>query len=164
MGNIITSPTRENMQDIYKQILSIECETLDVGNANGPTGYIDYIQQTDLYGQIAKGVDSFGRGFISWKAECLLTNDNRFIVFKTFTTFFKRYIESDSVLYHTCGHDGQNLFSTEGGCSKDQMTFLLKLLTDKNIVLNKQQIESYRIILPNHSNLSDNPTLQITIK
>jgi len=164
MGNTIDTATRANMTNLFRQILNIECKTLDVGNATGLTDYIDYIKQSDLSEQISKGVDSFGREFIVWKTECLLTNNNKFIVFKTFTTFFKRYAESDSVLYHTCGHDGQNLFATEGGCSKEQMEFLLKLLTDKNIVLNKEQIESYRIILPNYSKLDDDATLQIIIK
>jgi len=163
MGNTISLETRTNMRNLYSQILSIKCETLDVGNANGLTGYIDYIKQSDLSNSIAKGFDSFGRGFIAWKAKCILTN-NKIEEFDTFTIFFKRYQELDSVLYHTCGHDGQNLFATEGGCSETQMEFLLKLLTDYSIVLNKEQIESYRIILPDYYNLNDNATLQITIK
>jgi hypothetical protein len=164
MGNTIDTDTRANMTNLFRQILNIQCKTLDVSNAIGLTGYIDYIKQSDLSEPIVKGVDCFGREFIVWKAECLLTSNNKFTEFKTFTTFFKRYADIDSVLYHTCGHDGQNLFATEGGCKEIQMEFLLKLLTDKNIVLNKEQIENYRIILPNYSNLSDDATLQITIK
>jgi hypothetical protein len=164
MGNTIDSVTRENMGNLYRQILSIECETLDVGNANGVTGYIDYIEQKNLTGPIAKGVEFCGRGFIVWKANCVLTDNKKTKEYQTFTTFFKRYQDSDSVLYHTCGHDGINLFSTEGGCTENQMKFLLKLLKDREVTLNREQIESNRIFVVNRTDISDDATLQITIK
>ncbi len=165
MGNTATTiESRAELQELARKILSIDCQVLDIGNRQGSTGYIDFITQSELTRSIAKGFDLNGRGFIAWKAECVLTSYDETSEFSTFTTFFKRYAETESMLYHTCGHDGQNLFSTEGGCSEAQMKFLLKLLETKEVTLNKEQIEAYRIIFQSWSfNLSDNATLKVTI-
>jgi len=102
--------------------------------------------------------------FIVWKADCILTSNNQVSNFSTFTTFFKRYIEFDSVLYHTCGH-GHKLFTTEGGCTEAQMEFLLKLLETRDLTINKDQIETYRIIFDTWDiKLSDDATLQVIVR
>ncbi len=165
MGNTISPESRESMRDLASKIFSIECPILDIGSREGFTGYIDFIRQDELTGPIAKGTDYAGRNFIVWRADCVLNSNNTESKYSTFTTFFKRYSDFDSVLYHTCGHGGHNLFSTEGGCTQSQMEFLLKLLETKNLTINKEQMDEYRII-PNDWNikLSDDATLQIIVK
>ncbi len=145
-----------NLQDLFKQILSIDCQVLDIDNIN-------FITQSKLTGSIAKGFDLNDRGFIVWKANCLSINGNTVTEFSTFTTLFNINKE-DSKFYYTCSNNGQKLFSTKGGCSKMQMAFLLKLLTNRKLILNKEQIVNYKIIFSDWLvSLADDVSLQITI-
>ena len=165
MGNTISPESRDSMRNLASKIFAIDCEVLNVGTRQGATGYIDFIGQHEVTGSIAKGVDEVGRNFIVWKAECELISNGETKNYSTFTTFFKRYADDpDSVLYHTCGHSGQNLFTTEGGCSQGQMKFLLELLETRKVTLNKEQMEDNRIIFKYYPfNLSDDATLKINI-
>lgn len=132
---------QEKYSQLISQIYLHECPTLDVGNKNGHTGYIDYIRQTDFSQNVVKGCDSFGRQFIVFRADFVSENGD---TKKTFTTFFKRYSDRET-LYHAAGHDGLLLFRTEGGTTVEQMQFLLDLLEKKEVVITPEMVKILRL-------------------
>jgi hypothetical protein len=106
--------------------MDTNCTELDISHKYGHTSYIDFIKQSDLQENIMmKGIDDFERPFIVFKSEIIYENSkfNK----KTFTTFFKRYVD-DSLLWHACGHDGPLLFDTVGGANISQLKLLADLL------------------------------------
>ena len=117
---------------LINKIMDFNCNVLDIGAKIGSTSYIDFIKQTDLgENNIMKGYDCFGRKFIVFKATYIF-NDNTFK--KTFSTFFQRYTDNDK-LWHTCGHDGELIFYTDGGAKLEHFQIIEKLLYDGFIEL-----------------------------
>jgi hypothetical protein len=112
--------------NLISSIMDTNCTELDISHKYGHTSYIDFIKQSDLQENIMmKGIDDFERPFIVFKSEIIYENSkfNK----KTFTTFFKRYVD-DSLLWHACGHDGPLLFDTVGGANISQLKLLADLL------------------------------------
>lgn len=157
MGNSVSHKEYEQLAPMFDKISDIACPELDIGDSCGSTGYIDQINQLEIHGSMMKGIDIYGRRFIVWKAMVTIENPNRpDIVYPTFTTFFKRYPDTTSIVYHTCGHDGRNLFNTEGGTVLQQMEFLHKLLLTGSAELNFDQANALRISYPFHRDEDNN--------
>jgi hypothetical protein len=149
MGNSLSEQEIIQMQETFNKIMNIPCPILDIGDRNGMTGYIDFISQSEVSGEFMKGSDLVGRKFIVWKAQVIIDKlDNTYSTFNIFTTFFKRYSESTSCTYHTCGHHGIILFSTEGGATLEQMNFLYELLSTGSYQLNYSQAEKIKLYYP----------------
>ena len=111
---------------LITSIMDTNCNILDISFRYGSTSYIDFIEKSELKeNTMMKGRDDFERPFIVFKAEIIYENSkfNK----KTFTTFFKRYVD-DSLLWHACGHDGPLLFDTVGGANISQLKLLADLL------------------------------------
>lgn len=149
MGNSVSQQELEQMAPMFNKILDIDCPELDIGDRCGSTGYIDIIRQDEIDGVMMKGMDAHGRRFIVWKALVTIENPNgKNIVYPTFTTFFKRYPDATSLVYHTCGHDGRNLFDTDGGTTLQQMEFLHRLLSTGSAELTLDLANELRLSNP----------------
>jgi len=149
MGNSLSHQDSDKMAPMFNLIMDTVCPELDIGDRRGSTGYIDFIEQKETHGSMMKGVDVCGRQFIVWKAMVMIENPNgKNIIYPTFTTFFNRYSDTTSPIYHTCGHHGRNLFNTEGGISLQQMEFLHKLLSTGSAELALERANELRFSYP----------------
>jgi len=122
----------ELRRNLIRNIMNTNCNILNIDHRHGCTSYIDFIKQKELEENTTmKGNDDFNRPFIIFKAEIMYNDLNikkqtsTTLTISTFTTFFQRYSD-DSLLWHSCGHDGPLLFDTCGGANITQ----LKLLDD----------------------------------
>jgi hypothetical protein len=129
------------VKKIYK-IFNYDCLMLDINIRRGNTGYIDFIKPDELTDlDIMKGTDMYERQFIVFKSE-LTCNETKI---RSFTTFFQRYKNSET-LYHTAGHyGGPCLFITEGGATLEQIEYLDKLLETGEIELGYEDANKFRI-------------------
>lgn len=149
MGSSVSQEELAQMPSMFEKIMGIPCPVLDVGESEGATGYIDYILQSEVSSAISKGTDAYQRDFIVWKARVIVQMPGKpDYVYSTFSTFFQRYADSSSRVYHICGHDGRNLFRTEGGASLAQMEFLYNFLSKGYAELDYSQAETLRIEYP----------------
>jgi hypothetical protein len=149
MGNSMTQEEIEQLPYYFDKIMNIPCPELDIGDKMGSTGYIDFINPQDVSGALMKGVDCYSREFIVWKAQVTINKpDGSSNNYNTFTTFFKRYPDLSSRVYHTCGHYGKNLFNTHGGANLKQMEFLYKFLSDGYAELDLTQADSIKLAYP----------------
>lgn len=146
MGNSIPQQDLDQIPTMFDKILNISCPELDIGNECGQTGYIDFITQNRVKGAMMKGSDMYGRKFIVWKALVTIEKPSgETISFPTFTTLFKRHTDNTSLVYHTCGHYGKNLFTTLGGADLDQMNFLHNLLSTGSSEIDSTQAYAIKL-------------------
>ena len=127
------------LQQSLQNIIDYNCKILDVRERFGHTNYIDFIKQSEVTENIMKGIDDHERPFIVFKAEFVyntnnINNTNSKIIKKTFTTFFQRYTDN-KLLWHTCGHDGDLLFDSNGGTNLVQIKLIEELLKNGYIDL-----------------------------
>jgi hypothetical protein len=90
-----------------------------------------------------KGRDHYGRPFIVFKSRMIMGDKGPI---ECFTTFFKRYTEESSIVYHTAGHYGRFLFATEGGTTLSQIRILYDLLANGMVEMTYQELRENRII------------------
>lgn len=119
-----------------------DCPILDIGDQFGQTGYIDFIQPSQLTEPFMKGVDCCKRPFVVFKAT-IYYEDGHSI--ETLTTFFQRYTD-DNVVWMSAGHHMDLLFDTTGGANLSQMKLVEQLFYEKEIVLTNEQIERCRFL------------------
>ena len=144
MGNTIEPEVKNKMIEVCNNIFDIDCPILDIGEREGLTGYIDFINPQELNNSnIMKGKDKYNRKFIVFKSIIRPLNNDDPIQF--FTTFFKRHVDDYSITYHTAGHYGELLFQTEGGATISQMNILYELLKNGNVELSYEQMRENRI-------------------
>ena len=133
------------IQQSLQNIMDYNCKTLDVRDRFGDTNYIDFIKQSEVTENIMKGIDDNERPFIVFKSEFIYNtnntnninntnNTNIKIIKKTFTTFFQRYTDN-KLLWHTCGHDGDLLFDSNGGANLIQIKMIEEILKNGYIDL-----------------------------
>ena len=111
--------------------LSLSLPQLNIGNRQGNTGYIDFIEIEELTSPRMGGRDSCGRHFLVAKGKTMLA-DGSSIPF--FQTFFQRYT-GEYILWVGC--DG--LFCYEGGFGVYQKKAITELFENGNIDLNDTQ-------------------------
>jgi hypothetical protein len=142
MGNTISNETQTKMMHLIHIICSFECPIINMENRNGTTDYLDFIEPSELNdSDVVKGIDKFGRKLLVVKATFTLSNGQKI---HSFSTFFQRYSDSQ-ITWHCCGHYGLNLMNTEGSMELKQFEFLEKLLRVKEIELNDDIINEYRL-------------------
>lgn len=98
--------------------------SLDVGNRNGATDYIDYLKWDDVKHPVMTGVDKFKRKFIVVKMKVGSA--------KVMQTFFQRY--TGGTLWMPCGHATDLLLN-------------VRRMTDNDFKLIKNIIEGKTITL-----------------
>ena len=138
MGNNVTR--LEHGDAHISSVMQMDFPILDIGKKVGMTGYIDFINYTDVTSPVMKGTDIYGRSFFVVRAK--MTKKDSTCV-DTLETFFQRRVSGD--LWHGCGHDGPYFMSTEGGMAIEQMTFIKNLLVQGKVELTEDIIENLRI-------------------
>lgn len=108
------------MNEVYEKHVS-NYPRLNIGERIGPTGYIDFLEESDLNDRVSFGVDKFGRKFIVIKF-LLETHDGK--KENRFQTFFQRYSDNTQ-LWMGAGKSHQ-LMDTCGGMEQVQ----IKLIDD----------------------------------
>jgi hypothetical protein len=161
MGNSITKENLIIIKENINNIINYKCPILDLDNNIGHSDYIDFITDNDLgTNNIMKGIDIYQRPFIVIRAEYGFQDGSSI---KTFSTFFKRYNDYDSILWHCCGHGGLNLMLTDGGMNTEQFEFLDELLCLKQINLTKEIIYKCNLLVyPNFNNFNNNNNIDET--
>ena len=105
---------------------------LNLGGREGSTGYIDFIEKSEVPHKVMVGVDKFGREFIVLK--CIVTRRNGNKI-NCFQTFFRRYV-SDKELWASGSSWYDTLLMTVGGINSDQTLFLDDLLENESVEVN----------------------------
>jgi hypothetical protein len=97
--------------------------TLDLGNKQGNTAYIDFITLDDMTHSIMRGIDMYNRRFIVIK---MIINEITLM-----QTFFQRYTESEG-FWMGAGHwGGGHLIDTIGGMKDIQFKLIDNIINDK---------------------------------
>jgi len=145
---------REEIRRITEEIYNIDCPILDIGERGGMTGYIDFIDTKEFSEAFNKGVDRFGRKFISFRAGIEYENGE---TKETFMTLFQRYV-GDEYLWMGAGRN-VHLFATEGGTNLHQVKLVLKLLTDKKVNVTEDIYKKCRLSPHTYSLLKSDTNL-----
>jgi hypothetical protein len=111
-------------QEIYNQ----DCPNLDIGDRTGFTGYIDFIDTSEFVEPFNKGIDKYGRKFVSFRANIEYEDGT---TKETFTTMFQRYFGRE-YLWVGAGRN-THLFATDGGTNLQQLQLVLKLLQEGSV-------------------------------
>jgi hypothetical protein len=128
------------ISEYMARIMLEDYPILDIGNKNGSTGYLDFIQNHDVSNSVTKGKDKYNRPFFVIRA-LITRSDNS--TESTLETFFQRYTNDDS-LWHGCGHSGHYFISTEGGMNIKQAEFIIELLKNKYVNLTEKLMEDIK--------------------
>ena len=142
----LTTEEINKKKDLLSKLLNNNYPILDIGNEEGHSGYIDFILIKSMdNNNIMKGTDKYNRPFIVFKAEFIFPDNT---TMHTFTTFFKRYSDSE-LLWHACGHDGLNLFDTCGGATELQLIMLNELLSNNTLDLSNKstdELDNFKLL------------------
>jgi hypothetical protein len=142
MGSTMSIEDRNTINKTLDGINRITMEELDIGLKCGSTGYLDFINPSELgSNNIMKGIDSVSRKFYVFKAILVYPNGK---TKKTFTTFFQRFSD-DELLWHCCGHFGENLMSTEGGANLEQIKMIYQLFSSGEYQIDRNLIDKQKL-------------------
>lgn len=119
---------------------------LDLKDRVGSTGYIDFLNVSELISPLMGGYDKFNRPFITVRGYYLShsRDSNNIITTKKpfFQTFFQRYSDGKNLWVADMG-----LFEFTGGLTIDQKTALLKLFETKSLTLDNidEDMKKFRL-------------------
>jgi hypothetical protein len=130
----------KEIEIITRELLDIECPILDVGDRKGTTGYIDFINTNEFSEPFNKGIDSFGRKFITFRAN-IEYEDGK--ITETFTTLFQRYAERENLWMGAGRHT--HLFASDGGTTLRQIQLVLKLLQEGSVDISGEMADECRL-------------------
>ena len=147
--------------DVINEIMndSTDFDVLDVQHRTGLTGYIDFIDLSEITAPVMKGIDIFSRPFFTVCAEIQYHGDENII--PTFTTFFQRYTDNPR-LWMACGKYHE-LIATQGGMTVSQLVFLRDLLKHGNVIFDDGTDDNtvMNIRIPNY-NIDENKNISVT--
>ena len=133
--------------DYMLEIMKKEYPVL-ITTVEGSTGYIDFIEYSDVSSPVTKGYDIHGRPFFVVRARITRQDGTTFDVFQT---FFQRY--TGGGYWMGCGHWGVQFIYTDGGLREESAIFLTELLenncmdlTVKNETLFKEPLSKIELI------------------
>jgi hypothetical protein len=142
MGNTLSETEIQQRYTIIDKIIKLKFNTLDLNIRNGVTGYLDFINPTELgSNNVMCGLDQFSRPFIVFKAQIEYTDGSKL---QTFTTFFQRY-DDNKLTWHTCGHYGTLLCWTDGGATNEQFAMIHELLSNGIYQINGEKFDKLRL-------------------
>jgi len=119
----------EQIKIITQELYNIDCPILDIGDREGVTGYIDFIDTSEFVEPFNKGIDKYERKFISLRANIEYEDGT---TKETFTTLFQRYAGREN-LWMGAGTRATHLFATDGGTNLHQVKLVLKLLQEGSV-------------------------------
>ena len=107
--------------------------TYDLKDRMGITGYIDFLKQNEVPKNIMRGVDCYGRRFLTLKVGGIDLENNKF--FKTAQVFFERYSDEPDIV----GADMEGSFIwTTGGTTPIQYQLINDLVDGKIVRIRKE--------------------------
>ena len=113
------------LRDIMKEIMSRNYPILDIGNREGHTGYIDFINDDEVIYPVMKGKDNDNRPFIIVKV--IISN-------KVYVqTFFQRYYD-DNDLWMGCMVWGASSFITTIGGMQMYQAMLIQNIINGDVI------------------------------
>ena len=133
--------------------------TIDIGSRTGSTDYIDFIKPEEVSHSLMRGVDVYGRNFLTIKAEI---HDSKGTIWQVFETFFQRYNDCNNI-WVGCGHYGVNFMDTYS-INKEQAKLLRDLVVNKSINLDPQLVECINMPLYLENKLKNNDAVPVMIK
>jgi len=150
-----------SLTETANKIYNIECPTLDIGERTGGTGYIDFIKSSEFPESFRKGIDKFGRKFISFRADIHYANGG---INETLTTLFQRSNDYQH-LWMAAGDVPKTklLFDTIGGANINQLELVYNLLQNGHVNLTEDEsLEAYKLepfikIAYNYHNPEEDP-------
>jgi hypothetical protein len=104
------------MEEILKETDTLNVPILNIADMVGDTGYIDFIKASDMNNPVMKGIDTFGRQFLSIKVEyqkkCVDKETEKTIIKKgeLVSTFFQRYSGCESTVCYGTYYQYSNIF------------------------------------------------------
>ena len=105
----------------------------DLGGRMGPTGYIDFLTKKEVPKNLMKGVDCYGRKFLTLKVGGIDLDNNKF--FTTSQVFFERYSAEPYIV----GADMEGSFIwTTGGTHPIQYQLINDLVDGKLVKIRKE--------------------------
>lgn len=109
-------------------------DVYDLGGRMGPTGYIDFLTRREVPKNIMKGIDCYGRKFITLKVGGIDLEHNKF--FTISQVFFERYSYEPDIV----GADMENIsfISTVGGTEPIQYQLINHLVDGKIVRIKKE--------------------------
>ena len=123
-------------------------DTFDLGGRMGLTDYIDFLKQDEVPKNRMKGVDIYGRKFLTMKIGGIDLNNNKF--FKSGQVFFERYSNDHTKI---AGADFEGSFiSIYGGINQDQLKLIDDLVNGKIIKVKSEHrfnSSDYNVIIAN---------------
>jgi len=154
MGNSLSDIEKEEREQIIDLLCNLDFDNLDLGQRQGSTDYIDFINPNDLGEKVLclKGKDKFFRNFFVFKARFNFSNNK---YFDTFSTFFQRYTDN-KLLWHFCGHYGIYLMDTTGGTTNSQFKLVYELLKEGKVKLDKEKCLECKLNFTNNFDCLEN--------
>ena len=108
-------------------------DTFYLGDRMGATDYIDFLTQDEVPKNIMKGVDCYGRKFLTMKIGGIDLDDKKF--FKSGQVFFERY--SDQPYIASADFEGMFIWTT-GGTNPDQYQLINDLVDGKLVIIKEE--------------------------
>ena len=109
-------------------------DTFDIGDRMGTTDYIDFLSPDEVPKNIMKGVDCYGRKFLTLKVGGYDLDNMKF--FRTGQVFFERYTDAP---YITSGQFGDSMFIWTTGGTRPEQYQLINDLVDGKLVEIKEE-------------------------
>ena len=123
-------------------------DIFDIGDRMGRTDYIDFLTPEEVPKNVMKGVDCYGRKFLTLKVGGYNLDNMKF--FKTGQVFFERYTDEP---YIASGQFGDNMFIWTTGGTRPIQYQLINDLVDGKLVEIKEEHRfnsgKFRCILAN---------------
>jgi len=123
-------------------------DTFNLGGRMGLTDYIDFLKQDEVPKNLMKGVDIYGRKFLTMKIGGIDLNNNKF--FKSGQVFFERYSNDHTKI---AGADFEGSFiSIYGRINQDQLKLIDDLVDGKIIKVKSEHrfnSSDYNVIIAN---------------
>ena len=108
-------------------------DIFDLGNRMGSTDYIDFLTQDEVPKNMMKGVDCYGRKFLTMKIGGIGLDDKKF--FKSAQVFFERY--SNQPYIASADFEGMFIWTT-GGTNPDQYKLINDLVDGKLVIIKEE--------------------------
>lgn len=106
----------------------------EIGDRMGTTDYIDFLTFKEVPKNIMKGVDCYGRKFLTLKVGGFDIDNN--IFFKTGQVFFERYNDAPYIV--GAQFDGNMFIWTTGGTRPEQYKLINDLVDGKPVILKEE--------------------------
>ena len=108
-------------------------DTFDLGDRMGTTDYIDFLTQDEVPKNMMKGVDCYGRKFLTMKIGGIDLDTMKF--FKSGQVFFERY--SNQPYIASADFEGMFIWTT-GGTNPDQYQLINDLVDGKLVKIKEE--------------------------